>query len=98
LEPCLDVLQDTILDVCQGVSTDMVERAKRQLTVQFRMSMDAVEGSMMQLGGLLDDKVIYSPLAWTDKVNAVTHKQVQTFLSEHLQADALWTIAKPYDK
>jgi len=95
LEPCLDVLQDTIVDVCQGVPTDMVERAKRQLTVQFRMGMDAVEGSMMQLGGLLDDKVIYSPLEWTDKVNAVTHAQVQSFLSEHLQAEATWTIATP---
>ena len=95
LEPCLDVLQNTIVDVCRGVPTDMIERAKRQLTVQFRMGMDAVEGSMMQLGSLLDDKVIYSPLAWTDKVNAVTHEQVQSFLSEHLQAEATWTIATP---
>ncbi len=95
LEPCLDVLQDTIVDICQGVPTDMIERAKRQLTVQFRMGMDAVEGSMMQLGGLLDDKVVDSPLAWIDKVNAVTPEQVQSFLSDHLQADALWTVVTP---
>jgi predicted Zn-dependent peptidase len=95
LDTCLAVLNDIITDVCQDVSADLIERAKRQLTVQFRMGMDAVEGSMLQLGALLDDKVIYSPLEWVEKVNAVQPKQVQAFLSECLQADVLRTVATP---
>jgi predicted Zn-dependent peptidase len=98
LDTCLAVLNDIITDVCQDVSIDLIERAKRQLTVQFRMGMDAVEGSMLQLGALLDDKFIYSPLEWVDKVNAVQPKQVQAFLSECLQADVLQTIASPNKK
>jgi predicted Zn-dependent peptidase len=95
LDTCLAVLNDIIADVCQGVSTDMIERAQRQLTVQFRMGMDAVEGSMLQLGALLDDRVIYSPLEWVDKVSAVNPEQVQALLATHLKADVLQTIAKP---
>ena len=95
LETCLDVLNRTIADVCEGVPLAMIERAKRQLTVQFRMGMDAVEGSMLQLGALLDDSVINSPLAWVDKVNAVSPRQVQDLLGYQLAQDGLKTIAVP---
>ncbi|HID35901.1 MAG TPA: insulinase family protein [Ghiorsea sp.] len=95
LEPCLEVLNQVMADVCQGVSGDKITRAKRQLIVQFRMGMDAVEGSMMQLGGLLDDEIIYSPLVWVDKVQAVTPSQVHEFLQQYLATDAAWTIATP---
>ncbi len=95
LERCLDVLNHTIEDACKGVPLAMIERAQRQLTVQFRMGMDAVEGSMLQLGALLDDSVIYSPLAWVDKVNAVSPEQVQDLLSTQLTADVLQTVVLP---
>ncbi|MDQ6980124.1 MAG: pitrilysin family protein [Ghiorsea sp.] len=95
LEPCLDVLQQTIADICQNVPKDMVQRAQRQLTVQFRMGMDSVEGAMLQLGGLLDERTLYSPLEWVDKVNTVQPEQVQRWLKQQLETDALWTIATP---
>lgn len=95
LEACLDVLQETIADVCQHVAVDMVQRAQRQLTVQFRMGMDSVEGAMLQLGALLDEDKLYSPLQWVDKVNAVQPEQVQLWLKQQLEADALWTIVTP---
>jgi predicted Zn-dependent peptidase len=59
------------------------------------MGMDAVEGAMLQLGVLLDEKVICSPLEWVEKVNAVKPEQVQALLSAHLNANMLQTIAKP---
>ena len=95
LESCVDVLQQTIADVCQKVPAGMVQRAQRQLTVQFRMGMDSVEGAMLQLGALLDEDKLYSPLEWVDKVNAVQEEQVQLWLKRQLEADALWTIATP---
>lgn len=95
LETCLTVLGDTIADVCSGVSLDMVERAKKQLTVQFRMGMDSVEGAMLQIGALLDEEILYSPLEWVDKVNTVEPEQVQAWLKTQLEAQALWTIAAP---
>ncbi len=95
LESCVDVLQQTIEDVCQKIPAGMVQRAQRQLTVQFRMGMDSVEGAMLQLGALLDESKLYSPLEWVDKVNAVQPEQVQQWLKKQLEADALWTIVTP---
>ncbi|MDQ6989950.1 MAG: pitrilysin family protein [Mariprofundaceae bacterium] len=95
LQPCLAVLRETIADVCTQIPQGMVERAQRQLTVQFRMGMDAVEGSMLQLGALLDEEQLYSPLEWVDKVNAVETAQVQAWLQQYLAADAMWTLAVP---
>jgi len=95
LKSCLDVLQQTIADVCHKVPVDMVQRAQRQLTVQFRMGMDSVEGAMLQLGALLDEDKLYSPLEWVDKVNAVQPEQVQLWLKQQLGTDALWTVAMP---
>jgi len=95
LEPCLAVLNQTLDDVRQGVASDMIERAQRQLAVQFRMGMDSVEGSMMQLGALLDEKEVCSPLEWVNKVEAIQPKQVQDYLSKCLSENVLWTIARP---
>ena len=95
LEPCMTVLQDTIRDVCSGVEEDMIIRAQRQLIVQFRMGMDSVEGAMLQVGALLDEEVLYSPLEWVEKVQAVKPEQVQAWLKNHLEAEATWTIATP---
>ncbi len=94
-ESCLDVLQSTLADACLHIPDGMVARAQRQLTVQFRMSMDAVEGSMLQLGALLDEEQLYSPLQWVEKVQAVQPEQVQSWLKQHLTAPAMWTIATP---
>ncbi len=95
LEACVDVLQQSIADVCQKIPSGMVQRAQRQLTVQFRMGMDSIEGAMLQLGALLDEDKLYSPLEWVDKVNAVQEEQVQLWLKRQLETDALWTIATP---
>ncbi len=95
LETCLTVLDDTIADVCTGVATDMIVRAQKQLAVQFRMGMDSVEGAMLQIGALLDEEILYSPLEWVEKVKAVAPEQVQAWLKTQLETDALWTIAAP---
>ncbi len=95
LDTCLAVLQDTLRQVCEGVPQAMVARAKRQLTVQFRMGMDAVESSVMQLGALLDEGKVDSPLVWAERVQAVETAQVRRFLSDCLQADGVWTVATP---
>ncbi|MDX8387789.1 MAG: pitrilysin family protein [Ghiorsea sp.] len=95
LEPCLNVLNETISDVCSSVPLDMVVRAKRQLVVQFRMGMDSVEGAMLQLGALLDEDQVYSPLEWVEKVNGVEPEQVQVWLKKQLETEALWTISAP---
>lgn len=95
LQTCLDLLHDTIADVCKGVPLDMIERAQKQLTVQFRMGMDSVEGAMLQIGALLDEDTLYSPLEWVNKVNEVEPEQVQTWLKAQLEAESLWTISAP---
>ena len=95
LEPCLNVLNQTVAGVCSGIPLDMIERAQRQMTVQFRMGMDSVEGAMLQIGALLDEGVVHSPLEWVEKINAVKPEQVHTWLKERLETEAMWTISAP---
>jgi len=95
LSSCLNVLHETVADVCADIPVDMVERAQKQLTVQFRMGMDSVEGAMLQLGALLDEGVVHSPLEWVNKVNDVEPEQVHVWLKKQLEAEAMWTIAAP---
>ncbi len=95
LEACMDVLHRTIADVCNGVPADMISRGQKQLAVQFRMGMDSVEGAMLQIGALLDEDKVYSPLEWVKKVEAVEAEQVQAWLNKQLEAEALWTISAP---
>lgn len=95
LDECLDVLKHTLSEVCHGVSMNTIARAQRQMMVQFRMGMDSVEGTMLSLGALLDNEVLYTPLQWAEKIQQVQPEQVQAYLTSHLQAQAMWTIAQP---
>jgi len=92
---CVDVMADVIEGFSESLSDEDVERAKRQLEVQFRMGLDSVEGQMLFLGGRLDEETLILPLQWVEKIREVDAGAVQQWAGKHLSQGALWTIAAP---
>ena len=92
---CVGVLADVLAGFAESVSPAELERAKRQLEVQFRMGLDSAEGQMLYLGARLDEPMLYSPLQWLDLMRAVTIEEVRRWSAEHLSQGMLWSIAAP---
>ena len=92
---CIAVMADVLEGFSASLSLDEVERAKRQLEVQFRMGLDSVEGQMLYLGSRLDEKSLILPLQWVDRIRGVDARDVQKWAGRHLSQDALWTVAAP---
>ena len=93
LVECLNVLQETMLAFPHSVDEALLQRAKRQMEVQFRMGMDSIEGNMMYLAARLDEEELRTQQQWIDAIQAVQHDDIQTWVEKQLTADALWTVA-----
>jgi len=92
---CVTVLSDVLAGFTDSIGADEVERAKRQLEVQFRMGLDSVEGQMLYLGGRQDETTLLSPLEWLDRIAAVDVAMLKDWCRTRLSAPGLWSIAAP---
>jgi len=90
-----NVLREVIDGFAEDFDAREFERAIQQLSIQFRMGMDSVEGQMLYLGARLDEPVIDSPLTWVERIQQVSLSELREWAGSHLQQDALWTVAAP---
>ncbi len=92
---CVQVVADVLADFAATLTDEEIARASRQLEVQLRMGLDAVEGQMLYLGGRLDEARLLSPLQWVEQIRAADYKDVRRWIGEHLAAEPLWTVSAP---
>jgi len=92
---CAGVMQDVLKDFADSIHAEEVERAKRQMEVQFRMGLDSVEGQMLYLGGRQDEQTLLSPLDWLDRIVAVDVEMLREWCGTRLSQAGLWSIAAP---
>ncbi|RLL51524.1 insulinase family protein [Mariprofundus sp. EBB-1] len=92
---CVDLLSGLLHGFASQISSDELERSKRQLQVQFRMGLDSVEGQMLYLGSRLDEQHLLSPRQWLERVQEVDVEAVRLWASEQLSTSALWSVAAP---
>ena len=92
---CATILADVLHGFGEAISPAELERAKRQLEVQFRMGMDSVEGQMLYLGSRLDEPLLVSPLQWLERMQAVDIDTLRRWSTERLSQGMLWSIAAP---
>jgi len=92
---CVSVMQDELQHFADSIEADELERAKRQLEVQFRMGLDSVEGQMLYLGGRQDEPSLLSPLEWLQRIATVDVNMLRQWCDSRLSQTALWSIAAP---
>ncbi|MCF7821625.1 MAG: insulinase family protein [Mariprofundaceae bacterium] len=92
LPECLHVIRDTIDAFASSICEASLERAKRQMEVQFRMGMESVEGHMLYLGGRLDEEILLSHTQWVEKIRAVQPDEIRAWAGEKLAAKPMWSI------
>jgi len=92
---CVSVMRNVLEGFADSIHTEEVERAKRQLEVQFRMGLDSVEGQMLYLGGRQDETPLLSPLDWLDRIAAVDVPMLKVWCGTRLSKAGLWSIAAP---
>ncbi|MDQ6982246.1 MAG: pitrilysin family protein [Mariprofundus sp.] len=92
---CATVILDVLQDFSANIQVEEIERAKRQLEVQFRMGLDSVEGQMLYLGGRQDEQKLQSPLAWLQRITAVDMDMLKDWCNTRLSQPGLWSIAAP---
>ncbi len=92
---CVSLLTELLENFPTQISAEEIDRAKRQLQVQFRMGLDSVEGQMLYLGSRLDEETLLSPMQWLESVQQVDVEEVRSWASAQLSASALWSIAAP---
>ena len=89
------VLREVLESFADHFDADEFARAVQQLSIQFRMGMDSVEGQMLYLGGRLDEAEICSPVQWVERIRQVSPDEVRQWVHAHLQQPALWSVAAP---
>jgi len=92
---CVTVIRDVLENFADSIHTEEVERAKRQLEVQFRMGLDSVEGQMLYLGGRQDEQILLSPMDWLNCIKAVDVDMLRDWCGNRLLQAGLWSIAAP---
>jgi len=92
---CVSVLQDVLGDFAGSIGAEEVQRAKRQMEVQFRMGLESVEGQMLYLGGRQDESVLLSPMQWLELIGDIDVDAIRSWSSERLAQGGLWSIAAP---
>ena len=95
LEACLRVVGDVLRTFPDSVNADEFNRARRQLEVSLRMSMDSVEANMLHLGDRFDEADIRPQDAWVDALRRLTPEDVAGFSARHLGAGSLWSYSAP---
>jgi len=92
---CVEVISDVLENFASSIHAEEIERAKRQLEVQFRMGLDSVEGQMLYLGGRQDEQILLSPLDWLQRIEAVDVNMLRDWCETRLSQAGLWSIAAP---
>jgi len=92
---CAGVMREVLEGFAGSIQAEEVERAKRQLEVQFRMGLDSVEGQMLYLGGRQDERILLSPLDWLNQIVAVDVDMLSDWCSTRLSPAGFWSIAAP---
>jgi len=92
---CATVISDVLENFASSIHAEEIERAKRQLEVQFRMGLDSVEGQMLYLGGRQDEQILLSPLDWLQRIEAVDVHMLRDWCKARLSQTGLWSIAAP---
>ncbi len=95
LSECLQVLRDTVHGFADAMDERSLQRARRQLEVQFRMGMDSAEGHMLYLGGRLDEAVLISQGEWIERMQGVQLEELRAWTRKVLAAVPLWSICAP---
>ena len=95
LEACLQVVGEVLQSFPDTIRADEFGRARRQLEVSLRMSMDSVEANMLHLGNRFDEANVLPQDAWVDAIHRLTMEDVAGFSAKYLTADALWTCSAP---
>jgi predicted Zn-dependent peptidase len=95
LPECLHVIRETIDGFASNICEASLDRAKRQMEVQFRMGMDSVEGHMLYLGSRLDEEILLSHTQWVEKIKAVQPDEIRAWAGEKLAAKPMWSICAP---
>lgn len=90
---CIRVLRKTLKQFPERFTRYDFERAKRQVIIQLRMSMDTVEANMLRLGDRLDCPSIESPWDRLKKVDAVTYEDAVQWSSLNMHKCQLWSVA-----
>jgi len=92
---CVSVLLDVLGGFADSLGAEEVERAKRQMEVQFRMGLDSVEGQMLYLGGRQDEVILLSPMQWLEQIRNVDVEAIRNWSRTQLEQGGLWTVAAP---
>lgn len=92
---CAALIAELLAKFADSITDDEVERAKRQLEVQFRMGMDSVEGQMLYLGARLDEPHLNSPTEWLQLIRDVDPATIRDWAAARLAGTPLWSIAAP---
>ncbi len=92
---CVSLLSSLLPDFPDSLTAEELERARKQLEVQFRMGLDSVEGQMLYLGSRLDEDVLISPIEWLEKIRKIEIEDVAKWSASRLSAGMLWSIAAP---
>ncbi|MFC1545826.1 M16 family metallopeptidase [Pseudomonadota bacterium] len=95
LPECLSVIRETVDGFAPNICEASLERAKRQLEVQFRMGMESVEGHMLYLGARLDEEILLSHAQWVERIRAVQLDEIRTWVGERLSEKPMWSICAP---
>jgi len=92
---CVDVIADILAGFADSIGEEELQRAKRQMEVQFRMGLDSVEGQMLYLGSRLDESVLASPLEWVEKIQTADIHDVRKWAADRLSQGVLWSVGAP---
>ena len=95
LPECLHVIRDTIDGFASNICEASLDRAKRQMKVQFRMGMESVEGHMLYLGGRFDEEILLSHAEWVERIRAVQLDEIRRWVGERFSAKPMWSICAP---
>jgi len=95
LPECLHVIRDTIDGFASNICEASLDRAKRQMEVQFRMGMESVEGHMLYLGGRFDEEILLSHAEWVERIRAVPLDEIRRWVGERFSAKPMWSICAP---
>ncbi len=94
---CTRVIRDVVSAFCDVLSPSVLARAKRQLEVSIRMSMDSTDANMMHLGTRFDEKRVRSQDEWMERVQQIGLEELCSWANACLCAPALWSFSGPDD-
>ncbi len=96
LAECTRVIQDVIRASCDTLTASALQRAKRQLEVSMRMSMDSTGSNMMRLGARFDEQDICLPNEWVTRLQGVDLEALRAWMKSRLDVtSALWSFSGP---